>query len=204
MYWKGGTVKKTTTKGDRSLLKKTLFIFCVFFALLLAALACNLDALEKAAYPRKYQTEVEEWSAQFGVDPMLVFAVIRTESGFDPAAESGVGARGLMQITEETFSWIKLKHAPEEAVVYDDLFDGPTNIRFGVYFLSRCLVRYQDVATAVAAYHSGWGTVDALLKDARYSADGKTLTEFPYVQMNLYVHKVTKAYAVYQKLYTER
>ena len=69
-----------------------------------------------------------------------------------------------MQITEQTFDWIKGKIAPEEPLTFDDLYDPETNIRFGSYFVSCCLLRYQDdLSTAAAAYHSGWGTVDALL-----------------------------------------
>lgn len=193
-------IKKRPGKG----LKRCLLFLLVFAAAAMALIALNLDRLERAAYPQKYTAEVEHWAKEFGLDPMLVYAVIRTESGFKPKAESGVGARGLMQITEETFSWIKLKHAPREEILYEDLYTADTNIRFGSYFLSRCLERYGDVPTAIAAYHSGWGKVDELLRDPAYSQDGKTLTEFPYVQMNLYVYKVTKAYGIYQKLYTER
>ena len=58
-----------------------------------------------------------------------------------------------------------------------------------------------DVATAAAAYHSGWGTVDALLQKEEHSADGITLQGFPYNQMHHYVEKITACYAVYQNLY---
>ena len=54
-------------------------------------------------YPRKYSRQVEQWAAEYELDPLLVYAFIRTESGFDPAATSSVEARGLMQMTEETF-----------------------------------------------------------------------------------------------------
>ena len=56
-------------------------------------------------------------------------------------------------------------------------------------------------ATAAAAYHSGWGTVDALLQKEEHSADGITLQGFPYNQMHHYVEKITVCYAVYQNLY---
>ena len=44
-------------------------------------------------------------------------------------------------------------------------------------------------ATAAAAYHSGWGTVDALLQKEEHSEDGLTLSGFPYNQMHHYVEK---------------
>lgn len=156
----------------------------------------------KWSYPCKYAEQVEAWSAVYELDPMLVYAFIRTESGFAPRAESSVGARGLMQITEETFLWLKSKIAPDETLTFEDLYDPSVNIRFGTYYVRCCLDRYGgDVPTAAAAYHSGWGTVDSLLAKEGYSTDGNILMQFPYVQMNHYVSKITRCYQRYQELY---
>lgn len=136
------------------------------------------------------------------MDPLLVYAFIRTESGFDPQATSSVDARGLMQMTEETFLWMRSKIAPEEPLTFADLYDPDTAIRFGCYYLHLCMVRYKgDVSTAAAAYHSGWGTVDQLLQIEEHSADGETLQGFPYNQMHHYVNKITACYQTYQRLY---
>ena len=82
------------------------------------------------------------------MDPLLIYTFVRTESGFDPEAVSSVGARGLMQMTEETFEWIKTKIAPDEPLTFDDLFDPACAVRFGAYYLRLCLDRYGgDVAT---------------------------------------------------------
>ena len=162
------------------------------------------QAVEEMAYPRTYAALVQQYAAEYGVDENKVYAIIRTESGFKPEAESKVGARGLMQITDETFLWIKSKIAPGEEITFDNLFDPAVNIRFGTYLLATCLARYDgDFSTAAAAYHSGMGLVDSLLQKAEYSADGKTLTAFPYEQMNLYVHKVNKNYQKYLALYAQ-
>ena len=111
-------------------------------------------------------------------------------------------ARGLMQITDETFQWIKSKIAPTEALTFEDLYDPEVNVRFGSYYLAVILERYdQDIATAAAAYHSGWGTVDQLLEQEKYTEDGQTLIVFPYEQMDLYVKKIHRNYDIYQRLY---
>lgn len=155
-------------------------------------------------YPQKYSEYVTQYAQEYAIDPLLVYSVIRTESGFDADATSNVQARGLMQITQETFDWIKSKIAPNEDLTFDDLYDAQTNIRFGAYYFSVCLSRYGgDVSTAAAAYHSGWGTVDKLKAQAEYSADGTTLHTFPYQQMQLYVKKINNSYERYQKLYIE-
>ena len=82
------------------------------------------------------------------------------------------------------------------------LFRSDVSIRFGCYYLHLCLVRYNgDISTAAAAYHSGWGTVDALLQKEEHSEDGLTLSGFPYNQMHHYVEKITACYAKYTELY---
>ena len=156
----------------------------------------------RCAWCRKYEQLVEKWAAAYELDPLLVYAFIRTESGFDPQATSSVDARGLMQMTEETFLWMRSKIAPEEPLTFADLYSPDTAIRFGCYYLHLCMVRYKgDVSTAAAAYHSGWGTVDQLLQIEEHSADGETLQGFPYNQMHHYVNKITACYQTYQRLY---
>lgn len=162
------------------------------------------EKIERWEYPIQYEEYVTYYADKYSLDPLMLYAFIRTESNFDPMAESDAGARGLMQITEVTFDWIKSKIAPTEPLTFEDLFDPETNIRFGTYFVSYCLLRYEDdLATAAAAYHSGWGTVDELLAQPEYSADGQTLDHYPYPQMRLYVRKITSSYQRYQEIYTE-
>jgi soluble lytic murein transglycosylase len=158
--------------------------------------------IQKIFYPIRYEQQVRQWSAEYSLDPLLVYAVIRTESSFRPGAESSAGARGLMQMTEDTFHWLKSQIAPDETLTFGDLFEPNTAIRFGAYYLSISLQRYGgDFKTAAAAYHSGWGTVNRLLSDLQYTNDGLVLTQFPYDQMNHYVNKVQKSYNIYRELY---
>lgn len=178
-----------------------IVLLCLFFVGVLLNLFGH-DEIESLQYPRKYQEYVEYYAGKYDIDPLMLYSFIRTESNFDADATSHVEARGLMQITEITFDWIKSKIAPGEELTFEDMYDPETNIRFGSYFVSYCLLRYEDdLPTAAAAYHSGWGTVDELLAQSEYSQNGKTLDHFPYTQMQLYVHKITNAYAKYQEIY---
>ncbi|MBR5307111.1 MAG: lytic transglycosylase domain-containing protein [Oscillospiraceae bacterium] len=154
--------------------------------------------LKQAVYPQKYMDAVEKYAEEFDIDKYILLAVIKTESGFDPNAKSNADAIGLTQMTEETFAWIKLKLCPKEDLVFEDLYNPDTSIRFGAYYMSRCMERYNgDLSTAAAAYHSGWGTVDDLLQES----ETKILTEFPYTQMENYVYKINKTYNAYKELY---
>ena len=183
------------------LLRRLVVLVCIAAVLLMALPPLAREA-DRLLYPRKYSRQVEQWAAEYELDPLLVYAFIRTESGFDPAATSSVEARGLMQMTEETFLWMRSKLAAGENVTFDDLYDPAVSLRYGCYYLHLCLQRYNgDVATAAAAYHSGWGTVDQLLQMEEHSADGETLQGFPYNQMHHYVNKITACYQTYQRLY---
>ena len=181
---------------------RRLLALCLAVLLVCLAVPKLWQAGQQLLYPRKYQQQVDHWAEVYQLDPLLVDAFIRTESGFDAAATSQVDARGLMQMTEETFLWLRSKIAEGEGLTFADLYDPDTSIRFGCYYLHLCLVRYKgDVATAAAAYHSGWGTVDNLLQMEEHSADGQTLQGFPYNQMNHYVNKITACYEAYQRIY---
>ena len=168
--------RQTKNKRKRSVLAPSppqmviLRVCMVLLALLLAAITLlnrGSDTVMNTAYPRKYDEYVTYYAGKYQIDPYILYSIIRTESNFNPQAESNVGARGLMQITEITFDWIKTKIAPDEPLTFDDLYDPEVNIRFGSYFISYCLQRYDDdLATAAAAYHSGLGTVDTLLADS--------------------------------------
>lgn len=193
------TKKKSVIRGAFSKVLGVILALAVVGIILFSAFR---EQIEQWEYPIQYQEYVDYYAGKYGLDPLTLYAFIRTESNFDPMAESSAGARGLMQITEVTFDWIKSKIAPGEDLTFDDLYDPAVNIRFGVYYISACLERYHgDVSTAAAAYHSGWGTVDGLLESSDYSADGEVLHTFPYQQMGLYVTKINRAYERYQALY---
>lgn len=192
--------EKARRRKKKRIRRLILLVLAVLLALVVLPRAW--DGAERMLYPRKYEALVDQWAETYDLDPLLVDAFIRTESGFDPQATSTVDARGLMQMTEETFIWLRSKIAPDEGLTFADLYDPEVSIRFGCYYLHLCMQRYKgDVATAAAAYHSGWGTVDALLRLEEHSADGETLQGFPYNQMNHYVKKITFCYANYQRIY---
>ena len=154
----------------------------------------------KAAYPCKYTFEIEKYADEYDVPRALLFAVIHTESGFDPNAVSSAGALGLTQITPETFHWLQTKTG--ETLPDSALYEPDVSVRYGALFYSMLLSEFGgDIRTAVAAYHAGRGQVNAWLRDGQYSADGKTLDSIPSRDTNHYVYKVTKAINIYNNLY---
>ena len=156
--------RQTKNKRKRSVLAPSppqmviLRVCMVLLALLLAAITLlnrGSDTVMNTAYPRKYDEYVTYYAGKYQIDPYILYSIIRTESNFNPQAESNVGARGLMQITEITFDWIKTKIAPDEPLTFDDLYDPEVNIRFGSYFISYCLQRDDDDLGTAARAASG-------------------------------------------------
>lgn len=155
-------------------------------------------------YPVKYTEYVEYYSALNDIDHYFVYAIIKTEGGFDENAVSNVGARGLMQLMDETFEWVKYRMKDESDITYDDLFIPEYNIKYGTYLISMLLDEYGgDEQTALAAYHNGRGNVNRWLEDERYSDDGKTLKVIPSGATREYVEKVMNRYHGYKNLYNK-
>lgn len=155
----------------------------------------------KYAYPLKYQAYVQTYATQNGLDPWLVFAVVRTESGFNPRAVSNIGAMGLMQLTPDTFDWAQTKTGENERLASSALYDPQTNIRYGTVVLAQLLGEFSREDTALAAYHAGRTQVKNWLADARYSHDGRSLYHIPFSSTRAYVKNVLAARQTYAQLY---
>jgi hypothetical protein len=116
---------------------------------------------------------IHKYSGLYGVDPSLVRAVIRHESGFNPGAVSPKGAQGLMQLMPGTAALMGVRNP----------FDAEENIAGGVGYLRRCLDRFQhNVPLAVAAYNAGPESV------------AKYCNIPPFQETQLFVHHVMGSY----------
>ena len=166
----------------------------------LALCFLGLRQYYRAAYPRGYQPIVEQEAAASGLDPALVYA---SESCFAPAAQSPVDARGLMQLTPDTFQWVRYRLGEEGGVPSEVLYQPEENVRYGCANLGLLLREFGGEAEALAAYHAGRGSVSRWLGDSRYSRDGESLDVIPYGDTNRYVKKVLETREVYHRLYPE-
>ena len=91
--------------------------------------------LEYASYPRDYSKYVEKAAEDYDLDEELIYAVIRTESSFNPDAQSGAGACGIMQIMPSSFEWLQQKRDTVGEYTTEDLFDPEICIDYGSYLL---------------------------------------------------------------------
>ena len=98
-----------------------------------------------------WQKDIDEISKIYGVDPLLVKAVIKQESAGNQFAVSPVGAKGLMQLMDTTASDLGVQ----------SVFNGRENIMGGTKYLSQMLKRFDgDEELALAAYNAGPGSVE--------------------------------------------
>ncbi|MBE6806554.1 MAG: lytic transglycosylase domain-containing protein [Ruminococcaceae bacterium] len=179
---------------------KALLALLLALLILIPALSFAIEPIEKQIFPLPYADLIEEVANQYNFPPSLIYAVIYTESKFDPQATSSAEAHGLMQITDSTYQWA-CKRSGQKAQDTQVLYDPETNIRFGVLILSLLRERFKHTETVLAAYNAGQGKVAEWLKDPAYSKDGTTLHNIPYEETENYVHRVINTQKRYQKLY---
>lgn len=165
---------------------KITAIVLTVVVILTAALTIYLLTAYRAS--REYGGEINRRATEYGIEEELIYAVIKTESGFDPLAVSAAGAVGLMQIMPETGEWIAGK-LNKPAYTAEMLFDPACNIEFGAWYLAYLLGKF-DFDNTLAAYNAGEGNVK------KWLADGIAT---PYKETRDYVGRVKTHYKFYKK-----
>ena len=159
-------------------------------------------AIWELSYPRPYSATVEAAAAEFEVDPLLIWSVMRAESVYDPEALSGVGARGLMQIMPATQEWIAGQLG--ETLSPGAAFTPEANIRMGAWFLHFLLEYFDgDLELAIAAYNGGAGSVDGWQEDPRVKNRDDFLRWIGFGETREYLARVSLNYQIYRALYGE-
>ncbi|WP_227013925.1 lytic transglycosylase domain-containing protein [Paenibacillus psychroresistens] len=103
--------------------------------------------------PSSYDPLIEQASSQYGVDSSLIKAVVDAESSFQNHVVSSAGAKGLMQLMDDTARGLGVT----------DSFDPQQNIQAGTRYLSDLLRNYNgSESMALAAYNGGSGRLARL------------------------------------------
>lgn len=160
-----------------------------------------------ASYPMP--KEIAE--IQTRIDPAMIFAISRQESGFRSDAGSHAGAQGMMQVLPSTANHIARRMGTELAMSdlkTLQLKDAHTNVRLGAAYVDM-LMREPSVngsiVHAIASYNAGPGAVASWAKAARNIQDPLLYIEsIPYNETRNYVVQVMAHYWVYQHLMGEQ
>ena len=159
------------------------------------------DFIMKKMYPKTYSEYVFKYAEEYGVDPLLIFAVIKAESNFKEGVVSNSNAKGVMQLMDKTAEEVAGNIMAEQVFKTDMLFDAETNIKIGTKYLSELIEKYQNYYVAVAAYNAGIGTVDKWIQTGVIKPDGSDIENIPYKETNNYVRKIIRDYGIYTDLY---
>ncbi|MFP5503635.1 MAG: transglycosylase SLT domain-containing protein [Candidatus Sericytochromatia bacterium] len=153
----------------------------------------------RLAYPLGFAPLLLGSAQRHGIDPLLLAALVREESRFDPTARSWVGATGLAQLMPTTADWV-FKQVPD--VKGRPLTDPHTNLQLGGWYLSHTHQVFDGNSMfAVAAYNGGPGAVSKW-KRTFGGAPDEFVEKIPYQETRHYVMKVFSSYWNYCKLYS--
>lgn len=180
---------------------KTLFIVILILIVVVIILkAINIEnIIMKKIYIKQYETYVCKFSEEYEVDPLLIFAIIKTESNFKEDSVSLSNAKGLMQLMDSTANELAKKLDMDENY---DIFNAQTNIELGTYYMDTLLTYYNNnLYLALSAYNAGIGIVNKWIENGTIKKDGSDIENIPFKETRNYVRKVMRDYRIYTKLY---
>lgn len=175
----------------------------IFTFIILTCLTIITIIFKTFVYPRKYKDIVEKASKKFNVDPNLVYAVMKQESKFDENAVSLSGAKGLMQIMDNTAKDM-VKNIDTINKDNYDIYDPYTNIFIGTKYISYLISHFEgNYYLAITAYNAGLGKVDSWLDESykEYTEYTKIVDLIEYTETKNYLVSVLNNYNNYIRLY---
>ncbi|RLA08058.1 MAG: DUF3393 domain-containing protein [Gammaproteobacteria bacterium] len=159
---------------------------------------------------QKYYNQVIKQSKRFNVDQAIIYAIIETESSFNPYAMSHIPAYGLMQIVPKTagVDAYRLLYKKDGIPSKNYLLNADNNIEMGTAYLSILYDRYlakiknkkSQEYCVIAAYNTGAGNVLRSFSKSRNTAFNKinqlnSNQVYQYLQKNLQ-HAEARKYLV--------
>lgn len=154
-------------------------------------------------YPAQFREIILRESQKRGLDPRLLLAIMKQESGFRTRAKSIAAARGLLQLTIDT----ALRYGPRAGfsnVREDDLYRPEVNIAIAAEYLADLKRLFPDLPEAVAAsYNGGEDNAARWLKRSAHRDPAIFASEVGFSETKGYVFKVITNYRAYQQLYSK-
>lgn len=153
--------------------------------------------LEEALYPRPFANEFARSAAAAGIDPLLLLAMARQESLFDPHAVSSAGARGVLQLLPATAS--SVAGAAVDAAALDD---PARNADLAAQYLASLLARFDGrLVLAIAAYNAGPEAAERWRARRPDGPGDEVVESITYRETREYVKAVLRNYRAYHLLY---
>jgi soluble lytic murein transglycosylase len=155
-------------------------------------------------FPRPFKDLVEKYAAETNIPPEILFALIRTESAFQPAVISRAGAAGLTQLmpgtAQDIANRIKRSGGPDYSGDNLKLDDPGQNIHIGAFYLNHLNERFENKLLSLLAYNGGQTRVRRLRNAVTLPPD-LFMETISISETRDYGRKVMGAAAVYRELY---
>ncbi|MBL9104546.1 MAG: transglycosylase SLT domain-containing protein [Myxococcales bacterium] len=153
------------------------------------------------AHPLAFESIVRDGESSHQVPSLLTFAIMQTESRFDPGATSWAGARGLVQLMPATAKDLA-RQAGLADFDPDNLYQPSLNLDLGTRYLGNLVRRYggadSAVPLAIPSYNAGAGAVDRWL-DRRKAWDFDMFIEaIPFDETRAYTQSVLERWLAYR------
>ena len=157
--------------------------------------------LQRLAYPLHFEELVIAEAQANALDPLLLFALVRQESLFEPQAASRADARGLTQIVPSTGEWIAA-HLGWPEYRPEDLDKPYVSLKFGAWYLAYQIQDFDgNVFAALAAYNAGPGNAIRWLSAENGSDEDLFVEGITFAESQLYVKRLYEYYFAYHALY---
>ncbi len=157
--------------------------------------------LLRVTYPFPYQELIRREAEEWGVDPIMLAALIRQESAFKNDIISRAGAVGLMQVMPPTGAQLARAYGPS-GFSEENLTTAEVNLHLGSAFFVEMSARYDgDLPLVLSAYNAGPTRAN---RWRRYpeASDALRFTErIPFVETRGYVKNVRRNLGLYRILY---
>ena len=153
----------------------------------------------RAIFPWPNRAAVEAEAEEFGVDALLLAALVRQESVFDVEALSSAGARGLAQLLPSTAA---LLARGLDVTFFPDWITVPDlNLHLGAAHLAELIRRFGRVDAAIAAYNAGPSPVRRWLVREGAADPDRFIELIPYPETRGYVRSLLRNRELYRALY---
>ncbi len=173
--------------------------------LLLAVLGLGLGLWRSRGFwdslsPLTHKQVLYRLAGDAKVDPLMLAAIVRAESGFDFTARSSRGALGLMQLMPATARQVarELKFNYQDS---DDLYTQDVNLTLGAAYFARQLRTFNgNLVLALAAYNAGPAKVRSWRLDPWGRDQDSLIADIPLPTTRAYVRRVLSYYRFFKRL----
>ena len=150
-------------------------------------------------YPIAYWDLIQKYSAQHGLDPFIVAALMCQESTFVANIRSPAKAVGLMQLEAATAR----RYARRLGMAYSSslLTNPEASIRMGTAYLADQLSEFKDMYLVLAAYNAGEGRVRRWIPERPGLSQEEFIDDIPFYETQNYVRKILASAEDYRRLY---